>query len=249
MAFTLVELLVVIAIVALLASLLLPALNAAKGRAGMTKCRSNLHQIGLGLLMYVADDSKYPHQFIDSAPSPANFNVIWWFQAIQPDVGADWSNSLYHCPALQFGQTFNAIGHGVGATGSYGYNAGGTEKFGGDLANLGLGKIISLGFNTYSNGNPPSVSESAVLVPVDMVAISDGAANGFVANGINEVNTNSAFYSTPNPSWRAAWHQAGENAVFCDGHVEQVKRLNLFDVTVAAPRWNNDHQPHPETWW
>jgi hypothetical protein len=225
---------------AILASLLLPALSSAKGQSGMTKCKSNLRQIGLGLLLYVTDDGKYPRQFID--PGTAQHGS-WWFQSIEPDVGVAWTNTLYHCPANRFTEVFTDIMSqgGVEAQGSYGFNPDGTEADGRDTANLGLGKIWS-----FRMPSRPSISESDVLVPGDMIAVADG---GFVGVGVVHPSTNSAAVALPLPAdWRFSWHQAGENVFFCDGHLEQIKRMQVFDVKLAAPRWNNDHQPHPETW-
>jgi len=73
-------------------SLLLPALVKAKEKAFQARCRGNLRQIGLGLLMYVQERERYPDAFT-LLDNPTNF--FDWDKLIEPYTQSNWTNALY----------------------------------------------------------------------------------------------------------------------------------------------------------
>jgi len=111
--FTLIELLVVVAIIAILASLLLPALTHARDRVKATACSNNEKGLGVAFAMYVDDwAGTYPYA---NPARPGYYNdwsaayCVPWMMAVRPYLGAytgAQAPKFLRCPANQWAPYF-----------------------------------------------------------------------------------------------------------------------------------------------
>jgi len=97
-AFTLIELLVVIAIIAILAALLLPVLASAKKKGAQAACINNQKQLGLGMKMYIDDNS-------DTFPGCASRGIYGY----EPEDWIYWRTNTAVYPPFSKSLIFNAI--------------------------------------------------------------------------------------------------------------------------------------------
>ncbi len=258
--FTLIELLVVIAIIAILASLLLPALSQAKSKAVSAKCKSNLRQISVAMRIYVDDCGAYPYcQPILELTSP----FIPWTETMRAaGVVSEHDIQTLVCPAKRQGEYLNLF-IGMGPNGtidfasiptnilSYGYNVSGANP-----GNLGLGgSAVRQGGSIIKQ----PTRESEVKAPSDMMANGDALfaqMNTFVVPNTYYLARSmsltmfgpSEIKDSIQKMKKAAetMHNGRCNIVFCDGHVEApaLKALFLDKDPAVLRRWNKDNEPH-----
>jgi prepilin-type processing-associated H-X9-DG protein/prepilin-type N-terminal cleavage/methylation domain-containing protein len=244
-AFTLIELLVVITVIGILAALLVTAINGAKEKARQIQCVNNVHQLGIGLQLFVQDNNVYPlmvNMDFQKGTYP-NQSTTWIgtlgrvFEYGAKKNGHFYTKGIWHCPSLKNSPEKEQL--------SYGYNAYGVSPHE-DTDSLGLGGHRVWTKNSTSLAPPVAVSD--VISPVEMMAIADGAigGNGVIIPSSFDFWRRRSVEDDGSGAAMNARHQGKANVLFCDGHVESPTLKFLFEDTsdAALVRWNRDHQPH-----
>ncbi len=232
--FTLIELLVVIAIIAILASMLLPALSMAKESGRSAKCKSNMRQITLGMLMY-ADDNEEHYPWAGGVDRNLPPDWVWGGQD-----AADTNNQNY------WRRPPRTYGHHAEAGSVFPFVTGQA------IIRPATGNNADSYSNSFAIYECPStgIHGKALRVNYSMNGRVDGGEAGdFPPKGLKSTivynpsgkfllmqeNPKSMHNASVSPGgsvddWDLRLHKGGLNNGFMDGHIEFMKERKLLPI-------------------